>query len=118
MSDFVKNKKHVDEEDLQEAQEKMQKVADKLDLKVFEILVDFMYMSWDYIKGNYPRLAVSSYLSISFAIFYFINPYDVVPDFIPALGYIDDAGIIGSVYNYVIDDVQAYQKWRKGEKVA
>lgn len=35
------------------------------------------------------------------ALLYFINPFDLLPDITPFLGFIDDMGVIGLVYRYL-----------------
>lgn len=35
------------------------------------------------------------------ALLYFINPFDLMPDITPLLGFIDDMGVIGLVYRYL-----------------
>jgi uncharacterized membrane protein YkvA (DUF1232 family) len=35
------------------------------------------------------------------ALLYFINPFDLLPDITPLLGFIDDMGMIGLVYRYL-----------------
>lgn len=35
------------------------------------------------------------------ALLYFINPFDLMPDITPILGFVDDMGVIGLVYRYL-----------------
>ncbi|MDZ4726589.1 MAG: YkvA family protein [Leptospira sp.] len=42
------------------------------------------------------KTSLSAKASIVFALLYFITPIDVIPDFILALGYTDDATVIAS----------------------
>lgn len=35
------------------------------------------------------------------ALLYFINPFDLVPDIAPIVGFLDDMGVIGLVYRYL-----------------
>jgi uncharacterized membrane protein YkvA (DUF1232 family) len=35
------------------------------------------------------------------ALLYFINPFDLVPDITPLLGFLDDVSVIGLVYRYL-----------------
>jgi uncharacterized membrane protein YkvA (DUF1232 family) len=35
------------------------------------------------------------------ALLYFINPFDLIPDITPVLGFVDDMGVIGLVYRYL-----------------
>lgn len=112
-NDFKKNKKKVTKSDLKKASEKLNKVKDDMDPGTIDTLFDFISMSWDYLNGDYPALPVSSFVSISFAIIYFIMPIDAIPDFILGFGYIDDGGVIASVYKFVKSDVMAYRRWKK-----
>lgn len=40
---------------------------------------------------------------------YFISPFDLLPDYIPFLGYIDDAFVISSVVNAVMQEIERYK---------
>ena len=46
------------------------------------------------------------------ALIYFIAPIDVIPDFIPGLGYIDDAFVIGYTIKGLKDLIEAYKVYR------
>ena len=51
--------------------------------------------------------------SIAAALLYFINPLDVIPDFIPVVGYLDDAGVVFLAINFVKEDLIAYARAKK-----
>jgi uncharacterized membrane protein YkvA (DUF1232 family) len=42
---------------------------------------------------------------------YFISPIDLLPDYIPALGYIDDAFVISLVMNAVATEIERYGEY-------
>lgn len=49
------------------------------------------------------------------ALLYFIMPIDATPDFIPVLGYVDDAAILGLVIRKLADEILRYKEhaaWR------
>ena len=50
------------------------------------------------------------------AIVYFVNPFDVIPDFIPGVGYIDDALVIGVVVKSITTDLDAFRTWENTEE--
>lgn len=45
-----------------------------------------------------------------FALLYFITPIDVIPDMIPVVGFLDDAGIIAAAIKLYADDIEPYKK--------
>ena len=47
------------------------------------------------------------------AIIYFLNPIDLIPDFIPALGLTDDFSVLLWVYNTVHNEVNKFLIWER-----
>ena len=47
-----------------------------------------------YFRGEYRNVSQESLLSIIAAMNYFIDPFDLIPDEIPFLGFVDDATVI------------------------
>ena len=56
--------------------------------------------------------AVGGALAIA-AILYFVNPFDVIPDFIPGFGYLDDATVIGFVIASIGSDIRKFRRWER-----
>lgn len=50
------------------------------------------------------------------AIIYFVNPFDVIPDFIPVVGYVDDSTVIAFVINSIRKDLDDFLKWERSKK--
>lgn len=46
------------------------------------------------------------------ALLYFISPFDFFPDFIPFVGYIDDAFVISTVINTLAGEIERYRMLR------
>lgn len=42
---------------------------------------------------------------------YFINPFDVIPDFIAGAGFIDDAAVLTLMLNSFSKDIKRFRKW-------
>ena len=49
----------------------------------------------DYQKGKI-KLSKKSYKAIGAALFYFINPFDIIPDYTPGIGYLDDFCVLAT----------------------
>jgi uncharacterized membrane protein YkvA (DUF1232 family) len=65
----------------------------------------------DWQKGRYNQNPWSSLLWAITAALYFVNPFDLIPDFIPLIGFVDDAAVLGLVLRAIQKDVQKYQAW-------
>lgn len=46
------------------------------------------------------------------ALGYFVTPWDLIPDVLPGVGYIDDALVVTWVLHQLSDEVAAYRKWK------
>lgn len=44
---------------------------------------------------------------------YFVTPLDIIPDFMPILGFTDDLSVILAVFNSVKHEVQDFLNWEK-----
>lgn len=80
---------------------------------VVRYLSVFIRIIKDYNAGYYPHLPWKSLLSIVGVILYFINPLDVIPDFIPGIGLIDDITLLAYVYKSIENDVEDYLDWEE-----
>ena len=58
---------------------------------------------------NYT-LSNSTKLIIMGALAYVILPFDVIPDFIPIIGWIDDAFVLSMTINSVKDEIDRYKR--------
>jgi uncharacterized membrane protein YkvA (DUF1232 family) len=65
----------------------------------------------DYQRGEYRDMAAPKLLIIIAAIIYFVSPFDVIPDWIPVLGHIDDAFVVSLALKSVRADLDTYMAW-------
>lgn len=70
----------------------------------------FILMIQSYLKGEYREVPFKSILLIFAGLIYFVNPFDLVGDFIPGIGYIDDISIIYWILRSVEEDVLRYRR--------
>jgi uncharacterized membrane protein YkvA (DUF1232 family) len=62
----------------------------------------------DFQRGEYRDIAAPKLLVIIAAIIYFVSPFDVIPDWIPVLGHIDDAFVITLALKSVRSDLDTF----------
>ncbi len=67
----------------------------------------------DYYQGNYKDIPYKAISAAVIGLLYVLNPIDVIPDFIPIIGYIDDALVIAFCLKLVEKDLEKYQAWKK-----
>jgi len=65
-----------------------------------------------YVKKEYTDIPLASIIAIVSALIYVLSPIDMIPDFIPGIGYADDAAIIALCWKSVGTDVDNYKLWR------
>ncbi|MBI4612625.1 MAG: DUF1232 domain-containing protein [Planctomycetes bacterium] len=59
--------------------------------------------------GRYRQVPVRSIVLAIGAIVYFVGPIDAIPDWIVALGYLDDAAVIGWVVHSIREDLADFR---------
>lgn len=65
-----------------------------------------------YSKKEYTRLPKRTVVAIVAALIYFLSPVDVIPDFIPELGKLDDIIVINYCLKLVEKDLNDYVAWK------
>lgn len=105
------NDKEKTNKKLDEAFKKATANKGKLE-EVWNYLQLFFSISRDYINGNYREVPKGSIVAIIGALIYFLCPIDIIPDFIPVIGYVDDIFVLGLVFNQVKSDLDEYEIWK------
>lgn len=120
--DFVKEGAlEMQDEDLEQASDKQKEIERKIAqsglLRKYVTVSKYMFLMLnDYRKGNYKEVPWLTICTLVFTLLYILNPLDLVPDFIPVIGYIDDVTVFALGLNFVKKDLKRYLKWRdKGQ---
>ena len=66
----------------------------------------------DTIKGAY-KLHPLTFGLIAGGLLYFITPMDLIPDFLPFIGYFDDMVILTTIVNSLQKELEDYRKWKQ-----
>ncbi|MFL6514887.1 MAG: YkvA family protein [Chthoniobacterales bacterium] len=64
-----------------------------------------------YAGGDYRKISKDALLTIVAAISYLVDPFDLIPDEIPFLGYVDDATVIRFAVSRTRDALDAFMLW-------
>jgi len=64
---------------------------------------------------RYRRLPRRSLIAAVAALLYFLDPLDAIPDFIPLVGFLDDAAVLAWVVSRVRKDLDEFLAWEAGE---
>ena len=94
--------------DAQTAEEKGGKLGEQIEN--FKLLWNLLK---DYYNGTYRNVPWKFIAAIGFAVAYLISPIDVIPDFIPLVGYVDDAAVFGLVVKSFMSEIEEYKNWKK-----
>lgn len=79
-------------------------------------LTDFIALVKAYINGEYRDVSYKVILWTAAGILYFVNPFDVVPDFIPATGLLDDIGVVQFVLSRYSKEIVKFRNYRLDQK--
>ena len=80
--------------------------------RLFQDLKLLIPLIKDYWKGTYRDVSVKSIVIFVVALAYIISPIDLIPDYIPGLGQIDDALILGLSLYFIEKDLRKYKEWK------
>jgi uncharacterized membrane protein YkvA (DUF1232 family) len=82
--------------------------------KVLENVRELYALFKDSVKGNY-KLHPANVAMIGGGLLYFLLPVDLIPDFIPLFGYIDDLAVLTTIMNSLKGEINEYHIWKKKE---
>ena len=68
----------------------------------------------DYWKGEYKKIPWWAISAIVFTLLYVFNPFDIIPDVLPVIGYVDDASVFAVCLALVEQQLLEYRQWKMG----
>ncbi len=112
----------LDEEKKRKALAKAESLADEFDPKEAEEFAqkhqsakwynDFKLL-YDMVTDDNFKISHQTYLMIAGALAYVVLPIDIIPDFIPGVGFVDDVFVVGMVMKSISDEIERYKEYRK-----
>jgi uncharacterized membrane protein YkvA (DUF1232 family) len=70
----------------------------------------------DYWGRQYRQIPYGTVAAAVFTLIYVLNPLDLVPDFLPIIGQVDDAAVLAGCLILIQQDLRAYRQWRQSQQ--
>ncbi len=69
-------------------------------------------------RGEYRQVPVASIVAALGALIYFLMPLDAIPDFIVAMGFMDDLAVAARVVHHIRSDLADFRAWEESATAA
>ena len=66
----------------------------------------------DFVTGKYKGISKSTIMLLAGGLAYLALPIDLVPDFIPVAGWMDDAAVLGWIFARCADEFKKYKEFK------
>ena len=115
---FVHGVESFTEEDLEKVKADAETAEKKAEFlgKQFENFKLMWSLLQDYWAREYTDVPWKLIAAIGFAVAYLVSPIDVIPDFIPFVGFVDDAAVFALVISAFQAELDEYKEWKKNRK--
>ena len=84
--------------------------------KYFNDLCEILELLRDRVTGVYTETPWTTIAALAGALIYVLSPVDLILDFIPLVGFLDDAVIIGLAIKLAQPDLAKYREWKANRK--
>lgn len=81
--------------------------------KYWQDVCDIYSLLKDRATGRYKETPWTVIAALVGALLYVLSPLDLIPDFIPGAGFLDDAGVFAAVLALAGPDLEKYRAWRR-----
>ncbi len=111
----------VGEEDVKETlgkEDEIKKLFKRVNVlaKYCNDLCDIFELLRDRVAGVYRKIPWATIAALTGALIYVLSPIDLILDFIPGIGFLDDAIVIGLAIRLALPDLEKYRAWKTGRK--
>ena len=79
--------------------------------QLFDVAATLGRLVRNYVSGDYREVATSTIISGFAVLLYVLSPIDLIPDFIPVLGFLDDLSLISWYLGKFQQEITKYREW-------
>lgn len=90
----------------------LKKMGNKSMMAFLEDVKTFFSMLKDFFTRKYTDVPVGTIMAIAGSLLYVLSPIDLIPDFLPVIGMVDDAAIIALCLKFVQADLEKYKQFK------
>lgn len=81
--------------------------------QLFDIGATVIRLVRNYVSGEYRQIETSTIVSALGVLLYVLSPVDLVPDFIPVIGFLDDLALLSWFVDKFQDEIARFREWEK-----
>ncbi|HEX8330017.1 MAG TPA: YkvA family protein [Hymenobacter sp.] len=79
--------------------------------QLFDVALTLVRLVRRYISGEYREISTSTIVSGLAVLLYVVSPIDIVPDFIPVVGFLDDLSLVGWFVGKFSAEITRFREW-------
>lgn len=105
---------------LNEAADKLadEKSKDNKFKQLFDVALTLVRLVRSYANGEYRQIQTSTIISGLAVLLYVISPIDLIPDFIPVVGFLDDLSLVSWFVGKFQGEIIRFREWEQRTSVA
>lgn len=91
---------------------KTESINKSINLKLFYQIKLVFELIKDFTSKKYTDIPWRTIGILTLCILYFVNPFDILPDVLPVIGYTDDALLFAAFFKSMSVDLKKYGEWK------
>jgi uncharacterized membrane protein YkvA (DUF1232 family) len=81
--------------------------------QLFEVALTLVRLVRAYISGDYREISTSTIVSGLAVLLYVLSPIDLIPDFIPVIGFLDDLSLVSWFVGKFHGEITRFREWEQ-----